>query len=256
MQNNTFSTLFLGQNLIKLLNVDSTNNYLKKQTSNSEPLAEGTVILAEHQFAGRGQRASTWQAEPGKNLTFSLYLTPTFLSPLAQFSLSVAVSVALQAVLQGFAREKVSIKWPNDIFIGDKKVAGILIENTIAGKQLKHAIIGIGVNVNQDQFPDKLNGTAVSLKQILHENVNREKLLHEICKQLEVDYLALKEDLTSDLQSRYLKNLYRINERASFRTDGNVFEGVIKGVTPNGCLKIRTLDHEELEFGIKEIEFL
>jgi BirA family biotin operon repressor/biotin-[acetyl-CoA-carboxylase] ligase len=256
LQNNTFSTLFVGQNLIKLLNVDSTNNYLRNLTSNSEPLAEGTVILAENQFAGRGQREAVWQAEPGKNLTFSIYLKPNFLTPLEQFSLTIVVSSALQEVLQGLVVEKVSIKWPNDIYIGDRKVAGVLIENVVAGRQIKHAIIGIGLNVNQQVFPQELADYSVSLKQILHVDVDRRRLLHEICVAIEASYLVLKGAGFPLIRSRYLENLYRLNQKARFRANGSVFDGYVTGCTAYGLLKIRASNNEELEFGFKEIEFV
>ncbi|RYG09111.1 MAG: biotin--[acetyl-CoA-carboxylase] ligase, partial [Chitinophagaceae bacterium] len=156
MQNNTFSTLFVGQNLIKLSAVDSTNNFLKNLVSNSEPLPEGTVIMADDQYAGRGQQNNVWKAEPGKNLTFSLLLRPTFLRLNQQFLLNMAVSIAVNDVLGGLLGSTVSIKWPNDIYFRNLKMGGMLIENNIVGNGIKTAIIGIGSNVNQQNFEAEL----------------------------------------------------------------------------------------------------
>ena len=156
MQNNTFSTLFVGQNLIKLSSVDSTNNFLKSLVSNSEPLPEGTVIMADDQYAGRGQQNNIWKAEPGKNLTFSVLLKPTFLPLSQQFLLNMVVSTAINNALSHFLSDGLSVKWPNDIYFRDQKIGGVLIENTIVGNDIKTAIIGIGINVNQQHFEAEL----------------------------------------------------------------------------------------------------
>src|SRR5690606_25093723 len=126
--------------------------YLKNELSKSTPLHEGTVIMAVDQYAGKGQQGTVWQSEPGKNLTFSLLLTPFFLSPKHQFRLTVAVSVALVRALATLLGERVAIKWPNDLYVGDRKIGGMLIENILQGPRWKSAIIGIGLNVNQTVF--------------------------------------------------------------------------------------------------------
>src|SRR5690606_4492328 len=107
-------------------------------------LAEGTVIMAVDQYAGKGQKGTSWQSEPGKNLTFSLLLTPAFLDPKNQFSLTVAMSLAVARWLESLLRAAVTIKWPNDIYVSDRKIGGILIENILKGNIWKSAIVGIG----------------------------------------------------------------------------------------------------------------
>lgn len=256
MQNNTFSTLFVGQNLIKLLSVDSTNNYLKKLTSNSEPLPEGTVILAEHQFAGRGQQENVWHAAPGKNLTFSIFLKPDFITPDKHFLLNVMVSVALNSVLAKYVYKYLSIKWPNDIYFGNKKIGGILIENAVMGSKIKHTIIGIGLNVNQLGFENELKQSATSLSQILQQDVDLSVLLNEICTQIEQAYLKLKQGKSTLLFEMYVKNLYRVNQKSKYSHNGEVFEGVLLGVNDLGLLRIKPLDGEILEFNFKEVAFL
>src|SRR5690606_16121061 len=165
-QSNTFSSFFSGQNLITLKRVSSTNDYLKQELSKSTPFNEGTVIMAEEQTAGKGQKGSKWISDPGKNLTFSLLLKPTFLSPVHQFDLNIAVCVSIFETLFPLMGNQVKMKWPNDIFVNDKKLGGILIENILQGNSWKESIIGIGINVNQEDFGDLEN--ACSIKQLLH----------------------------------------------------------------------------------------
>ncbi|SHG77572.1 biotin--[acetyl-CoA-carboxylase] ligase [Pedobacter caeni] len=255
MQNNTFSTLFVGQNLIKLLEVDSTNNFLKVLVSNSEPLTEGTVIMADKQFAGRGQQDNVWHAEPGLNLTFSLFLKPSFLPVGKQFLLNMAVSIGIRNALQSFVKEGIRIKWPNDIYFGDQKMGGVLIENILSGSTYKAGIVGIGINVNQDRFdPSKLK-SATSLKEILQQDVNLIELLAEICSHIEKQYLQLKAGSYQQLMDDYVSGLYKFNEPAAYRQNGEVIEGRIIEVTESGLLGILT-NGELKHYNFKEVEFL
>ena len=255
MQNNTFSTLFVGQNLIKLSAVDSTNNFLKGLVSKSEPLPEGTVIMADDQFAGRGQQENIWHAEPGKNLTISILLKPSFLPLNKQFLLNMAVSIALNNALTKFASNDVFIKWPNDVYYKDKKLGGVLIENSIVGSAIKNSIIGIGLNVNQPCFSADLSNKAISLYQILQQDVNLQLLLAEICSQIESFYLQLKAGKHTFLRDTYVDKLYKINQPALYRQNGEVFEGVIIGVSDEGLLNVKR-DDQLLQFNFKEIEFI
>lgn len=255
MQNNTFSTLFVGQNLIKLLAVDSTNNFLKSLVSKSEPLPEGTVIMADDQFAGRGQQENTWHADPGKNLTVSILLKPAFLPLQKHFLLNMTISVAINNALSKFLPNDVRIKWPNDIYYQNKKLGGILIENAIVGSTIKNAVIGIGLNVNQEHFSTELANKATSLHQILQQDVNLEMLLAEICSQIESLYLQLKAGKDTFLRAAYVTKLYKINTPSLYRQNGEVFEGTIKGVTDLGLLHIEQ-GGEVNQYNFKEIEFL
>ena len=255
MQNNTFSTLFVGQNLIKLSAVDSTNNFLKGLMSKSEPLPEGTVIMADDQFAGRGQQENTWHADPGKNLTISILLNPSFLALNKQFLLNMAVSIALNNALTKFLANDVFIKWPNDVYYKDKKLGGVLIENSIVGNAIKNSVIGIGLNVNQPYFSAELSNKAISLHQILQQDVNLQLLLAEICSQIESFYLQLKAGKHTFLKDTYCDKLYKINKPALYRQNGEVFEGVIIGVSDEGLLNVKS-DDELLQFNFKEIEFI
>jgi BirA family biotin operon repressor/biotin-[acetyl-CoA-carboxylase] ligase len=255
LQNNTFSTLFVGQNLIKLSAVDSTNNYLKNLVSKSEPLPEGTVIMAEDQFAGRGQQENTWHAEPGKNLTISVLLKPVFLPINLQFLLNMAISIAINQALSGLIGDQVRIKWPNDIYFGNKKLGGVLIENSIVGSAIKTAVVGIGINVNQQVFNPAIANTATSLNRILQRDVNLELLLNEICSHIEYLYLRLKGGDYTFLRTSYVDKLYLIGTPAYFRKKEELFKGIIKGVSDAGMLLVETEEGDQ-EFNFKEIEFI
>jgi BirA family biotin operon repressor/biotin-[acetyl-CoA-carboxylase] ligase len=254
LQNNIFSGLFVGQNLLTLKEVDSTNNFLKNLLSNSKPVPEGTVIMAERQFAGRGQQNNQWHAEPGKNLTFSVLLKPTFLAVTDQFDLTRAISLAVYDTLCPILGDQLKIKWPNDIYYGDKKLGGMLIENLLQGSVIKSAIIGIGINVNQEHFPvDAANATSV--KQILQKDCNLRDILADICNHIEANYLALKAGKINFVRNVYLDRLYWFKESKRFRAGGVEFTGTIIGVRDNGLLIINK-DGEEATYNLKEIEFL
>lgn len=254
MQNNIFSGLFVGQNLITIKQVASTNDFLKNTLSNSKPLPEGTVIMAESQFAGRGQQQNRWHSEAGKNLTFSLLLNPSFLPLATQFDLTRAVSVGIYRALEPLLGNQLKIKWPNDIYYGDGKLGGILIENLVQGSQIKNSVIGIGLNINQDNFPLDVPN-AVSIKQILHKDYDLKLLLSEICKNIEAAYLNLKAGSFESVRKAYIERLYWLNEGKMFKANDLIFGGVIKDVKPNGLLVVHN-GIEYLDFNLKEIEFL
>jgi len=255
LQNNTFSTLFVGQNLIKLKEVDSTNNFLKDILSKSEPLAEGTVIMAENQFSGRGQQQGVWYTEPGKNISMSLYLKPAFLPLSKQYYLNMAVSLAASEGLGQFMEDGFSIKWPNDIFYLNKKIGGILIENTLTGTTIKSSVIGIGLNINQVNFPENIVNKATSLAQILQKETDLIDILEKISIFMEKYYLILKSGNYDILQKNYLERLYNLGVKASYLYNGKVFEGTITGIEDGGRLLVDTPNGMQA-FNFKEIEFI
>ncbi|MEO6977637.1 MAG: biotin--[acetyl-CoA-carboxylase] ligase [Mucilaginibacter sp.] len=240
---------------MRIKEVDSTNNFLKELASNSKPLIEGTVIMAETQYAGRGQQQNGWHAEPGKNLTFSILLKPSFLPVTQQFDLVRAISLGVFDALQPLLGDNLKIKWPNDIYYSDRKLGGMLIENMIQGGQIKNAIVGIGLNVNQQDFPDSLPN-ATSVKQILQQDYDLNTLLSDICRHVEAYYLNLKAGKILFVRETYLTRLYRLNEQREFKSKDGQFAGTIKNVRDNGILVVENNNHEELEFSLKEIEFV
>ena len=255
MQSNTFSGLFEGQNVITLPQVDSTNEFLKQELSKSTPLDEGTVIMAEEQFAGKGQQGSTWYSEPSKNLTFSLLLKPSFLLPKHQFRLTMSISVAVAQWLESVLPVPVKIKWPNDLFVENKKIGGILIENVLKGATWKYAIVGVGINVNQTDFPHMIKERSTSIKLMLHKDSELRTSLAGLCRHIGQTYSMLKSGQFSALLSNYLRRLYRLGETHSFLVDGVPVQGVLRGVTEHGRLQIDFNGHLA-DFGLKEVSFV
>lgn len=254
MQSNDFSGIFIGQNRIKLERVASTNDYLKAELSKSKPFPEGTVIMAVEQFAGRGQVGTRWESQKGKNLTVSILLSPSFLHPSKQFTLNIAICLAIQRALSTILIEKVFIKWPNDIYVENKKLGGILIENIIQGNTWKHAIVGIGLNVNQSDFPENAPN-AGSLIKLLHESYSIEKLLTEICSGIEHRYFELKHGKHAQQKRLYREALFGINERRMFKINGILVDGKIVNVDDSGHLVVDFNGHIA-KFDFKEIEYV
>jgi BirA family transcriptional regulator, biotin operon repressor / biotin---[acetyl-CoA-carboxylase] ligase len=254
LQNNIFSQLFVGQNIVSLASVDSTNSWLKELLSKSEPVAEGTVIMAEEQFAGRGQMSNTWVSESGKNLTISILLKPDFLPVDQQFLLNQTVSLALNDVLRKFFDNTATIKWPNDCYVGPRKIGGVLIENIIQGGQIKNSVIGIGLNVNQVEYPESLKNVT-SFKKILHRDYDLRGLLSEICAAIEVRYLQLRGGHTSGINNEYLERLYKRGIYSMYRIGEETVKGRILGTSRYGQLEVE-IEGETRQFGLKEIEFI
>lgn len=255
MQNNTFSGGFVGRNLLTLPSVPSTNDYLKEGLSNSTPFPEGTVIMAVHQTAGKGQQGATWESEPGQNLTFSLLLNPVSTAPSHQFAITVVVSLALVEFLEKLMPDHiVQVKWPNDIYVDGKKIAGILIENIISGRRWKHAIIGIGLNVNQISFPETIREKVTSMRLTTGKEFVLTELLAGLCAAIESNYEGMEQSATPWLLGQYVKKLYRYNEEATYLIDGVPVRGKITGVTMQGRLQLDFNGHV-VDFGIKEVQF-
>lgn len=210
--------------------------------------------MAVEQYAGRGQIGTQWESEKGKNLTASVLLAPSFLAPTQQFDLSIAISLAIREALQNILKQDVYIKWPNDIYVNNKKIAGILIENILQGARWKHAIIGLGVNVNQSAFsPDAKNPS--SIYEILHETYDIQKLLNEICILIEKYYLQVKKGMQIQQKEQYTHYLFGRDELRMFKIDGVPVQGKIIDTDKNGHLMVVFNGHLA-SFGFKEIEYL
>ncbi len=222
--------------------------------SNSKPVTEGTVIMAESQYAGRGQQQNRWHSAPGLNLTFSLLLKPAFLPLTQQFDLTRAISLGVVSALQEATGLRVQTKWPNDVYWGDKKLGGILIENMVQGSQIKHSVIGIGLNINQTGFPPEVPNP-LSLKQILQKDYDLKVLIAQLCIHIEAWYLKLKAGKIKEIRKQYLADLYWFDQEKPFRAGGSDFKGTITGVRDTGLLVLDT-ENGEKEFNLKQIEFL
>ena len=223
---------------------ESTNTYIASQT----PLmADGDVVAARTQSAGRGQRGNSWEAEPGANLTFSMLLRPAELAPARQFELSMAVSLAIVDVLDGLLPDHLSaqIKWPNDIYVADKKICGILIEHSLSGSKIQHTIVGIGLNVNQRQFTSDAPNP-VSLIQLNGRTTALEPLLQQLCDTIIADTRRYD---TAALRRRYFAKLYRgTGLHPYIDTDsGERFLAEIADVAADG--QLRRYAFKEVAFG-------
>ena len=215
---------------------------------------EGTVIITDNQTAGRGQRGNSWEASSGQNLTFSLILKPIFLKASDQFQLNVAVSMGVFDFLSEFIDKNLTVKWSNDIYVGDKKMGGILIENSLQGYKIGHSIVGIGLNINQTEF---INERATSLRKITENPLKYDlsELLKKLLENIEINYLKIKNNEYELLKIKYLHNLFRFNEYHYFKRNGQIFLGQIVGIDENGKLGIET-DGNLIHFDFKEVEFV
>ncbi len=243
-------TLFFGKNLVYLPSCQSTNDEAA-QLLLKDTLHEGTIVITDNQTAGRGQRGNSWQTNIGQNFTLSLILKPHFLTATEQFKLNIAISVGIFDFLEPYLGTALKIKWPNDIYVGNKKLGGILIENALQNSRIESAIIGIGLNVNQSDF-DSLNAT--SLGQFTGQFYDLDHLLAELLEQLEKSYLMLRNNKFNDLKVKYLQNLFRYQEKHWFEQNGGRFHGTIIGIDSLGKLAI---DVEGIKyFDFKEVRFV
>ena len=216
---------------------------------------EGDIILAQCQTAGRGQRGHRWESREGENLTFSLLLEPLFLPPSEQFLISECVALGVCDALLHYGIEA-QIKWTNDIYIGDRKLAGILIEHKLQGSALARTVAGIGLNVNQKAFSDDLPNP-ISMAQATGREFDREEVLQTVTTSLMARYEQLREGGAKELQADYHQRLYRLDQEHCYALpDGSRFRGIIRGVEPTGALRIENERGELLSFLFKEVEFV
>lgn len=241
--------------IIKLNTVVSTNSFLK-DLSVSSALENFTVVVTQKQTKGRGQQKNEWLSEPYKNLTFSVFTCLKDVKITNRKYLNFAISLAIYKVLLNRKTPKLSIKWPNDLMSANKKICGILIENTFLGDQIKSTIIGIGLNVNQEIFPKSLRNVT-SLKLTTLEEIDLDVLLHEILVELKTNIKSLESKDFHLLENAYLNVLYKKNIPTMFKTSKDeIFMGIISGISDQGNLQIQLEDDSIKEFGIKEVSIL
>lgn len=238
--------------IIKLQETRSTNTYLDNlDTENPQP--EGCVITTHTQSAGRGQRGNSWEAEPGKNLTFSYLLRPEGVAPQEQFILSQAVSLAVVDVLSRYA-QGFSVKWPNDIYYHDSKIAGILIEHNLSGMSISRTIVGIGLNINQEQFVSDAPNP-ISLRQITGEEYDLDAMLAEVLEATTIRYAQCVADRRA-LQCDYAAVLYRKEGYHPYRDAQGEFMATIREVQPDGYLVLCDTEGQVRQYAFKEVAFI
>ncbi len=232
-------TQIAGSHLIRLDKINSTNLYALELLQNKE-LPEGTLIIAREQFSGKGQNKNRWESEPGKNLTFSTIIHPTFLLPEKQFQLNKFISLAIfDFISELIPGQKVTIKWTNDIYINDNKAAGILINNTIQGNSFLHSVIGIGLNINQTHFTSDAQNP-VSLKMITGKNYDLEECLNALCLCIDNRYFQLMSGKTENIDNEYFTHQYRLGSFCTFLYKGEKVVAKITGFDSFGRLLLVT----------------
>lgn len=232
--------------IIHIDETDSTNQWLKDHGDGSpDPL----VVVADYQTAGRGCGTNTWESERGKNLLFSMLIHPTDIAANEQFRITEAVSVALCQTLQVYINNKVEIKWPNDIYVGDKKICGILIENRLQGNTIKGSIIGIGLNVNQTAFKSDAPNP-VSIRQLTGRETDLKELLQAFLHAFDLTY----NNKTTCFA--YKSMLFRRGKYANYEDKTSFFGATLTDVLPDGRLLLVDKDGRERLYAFKEVSFI
>ncbi|TVR71505.1 MAG: biotin--[acetyl-CoA-carboxylase] ligase [Marinilabiliales bacterium] len=233
--------------------LESTNDFCRGLLDN-EDVNEGTVVRAVIQRKGRGQGNNSWYGGKGENLTFSIILRPRFLSPANQFMLSMLASLAISRFLDIYT-SGVRIKWPNDIFAGDKKIAGILIENSVMNNRIESSVVGIGLNINQELPGSHLPG-AVSLRQLTGSIFDLDECLDLLLLKVDRLYAMLSEGRDEIIKQMYKERLYLLDSEGVYRSEGTVFSAFLRGVDNMGRLVLEKTDGEKICYSMQEVEFI
>ncbi len=252
MQSFYLNTQILKKDLIWLETVSSTNTYLLDNLKN---LPSGTVVLARNQEFGRGQSGAAhgWHSTSGNNLLCSALFKPKNLSVNNSFKATQAVALAVFDLVNTFFGSNVAIKWPNDVYLNGKKVAGILIESTIFEQRIPTLIIGVGINVNEPSFPEHLpNATSFSIE--AKKNFRLTEIVPAFLNILDKYLLLLDERRFAEIESQYLKQMFGLNKQVKFSAAEKSFVGIIKGLKADGRLLIE-VEGETKTFGNKQIVF-
>jgi BirA family transcriptional regulator, biotin operon repressor / biotin---[acetyl-CoA-carboxylase] ligase len=246
---------FIGIETIRLNEVDSTNRFFMDWLNREKP-AEGTLVVTDYQTAGRGTDGAAWESEHSKNLTFSFLLYPVFLAPEAQFYLNKIVSLGLIDLVRELlpGRDDIRIKWPNDLYIGDRKVAGTLIQNGVKGSKFEYSVIGIGLNVNQSAFLGEATNP-VSFKMVFGKDFDLDAVLLKTLEKIEYRYHQLQQGNNKAIDEEYLKCLYRFGELSGFQFKGKSITAKITGVNRYGQLILEIPGDRIIECDLKEIKF-
>jgi len=222
---------------------DSTNRWMRENG------AKNLVVVADFQTAGKGCGSNSWESQRGQNLLFSVMVHPEGLQAKNQFIITQVVSVALCKTLYGYLQQPIYIKWPNDIYVGDKKICGVLIENRLAGRMIKDSIIGIGLNVNQQEFKSNAPNP-VSIKQLTGKDTNREELLKAFLEQL--NECCKSTTIIADYGSR----LYRREGLHPYKSGNETFKATIVGVKDDGRLVLQDEKGIAHMYRFKEVTFI
>jgi BirA family biotin operon repressor/biotin-[acetyl-CoA-carboxylase] ligase len=234
---------------VHLDTIDSTNSYVRRMISQGEATPELTLVDADCQTAGRGQTGNSWESADGQNVQFSLVCHPSFLLASQQFLLSQAIALAVAETVGG------TVKWPNDIYVGDRKISGTLIECDLSGHQVETCIIGTGINVNQTQFlSDAPN--PVSLSQLTGRQYDREQILRAVVDRFAYLYAMLRQGDVELVRRLYMQCLYRREGLHPFADARGRFMARIHAIEPTGHLLLQTDGGDVRRYEFKEVKFL
>ena len=251
------NTLFVGNVVKHHVELNSTNDFALDLLAKTNP-SEGFVISTDYQRAGRGQIGRHWHSQAGLNILLSIILRPKWLLVTNQFQLSQAIALGIADTVRFFTTSETTVKWPNDIYVGNKKIAGVLIQNSIIGNRIASSVVGIGLNVNETIFPDQIPN-ATSIKILTGREVGLEEFRNQLFQNIEYRYLQLK-STTAIILKDYLQNLYQYQSWANYQDAKtmHIFEGQIIGINKLGQLAVQRREKPESiqYFGLKEIIFL
>jgi len=244
----------LKPQILHLDQVDSTNIFLGA-LSREKTLESGFVVWAEDQSAGRGQMGTSWKSRKGENLTFSIYIRWKDFPIEEQFLFQQMISLSLVYILESYGLKDLRVKWPNDIYCGDEKIAGVLVENSLMGSTIDASIIGIGLNVNQKDFSE-IDKRATSMAEKLNQVIDRSMLLQKISSDLLFKSKKIRQH-KSVYQSSYLEQLYHGDGMYWYiDTKKNRFQAKIQGIDSIGRLILEKLDGTCTTYDLKEVTFL
>lgn len=244
--------------IVHLLEVDSTNRYVRDEAAalwQNRGISDFAVVTAGHQTAGRGQRGNTWNSNAGENLLFSILVRPgETLEVSKQFLLSQAVALSIHDAMKCYGIDTL-LKWPNDIYASNRKLAGILLELDYSGAFVEQAIIGIGLNVNQEGFPP-MDRTPVSMKMLRKRDFTLDDVLATILDLFEHYYTELRFRNRDAIAAEYKRVLLGMNERHTFIDRDGRFDAVIQDIESDGHLILRRNDGSTGRYAFKEVEMV
>ena len=240
----------IGNQVIKVKSVDSTNNYAAKLL-NQTKVPFGTVIMAHYQTNGKGQRNTIWSSNGGDNLLMSVLLDLSFMPSEKIFFLSKSIALAIRAAVVDVIGIESHLKWPNDVLIDNKKIAGVLIENQWKKSNIVSSVVGVGLNVNQVDFQESFSAT--SLKKITNKNYNVDNILKVLCKKLNKYYDQLASLKYDNIDLEYHQHLVNNNKFCEFEENNMVFSAKVKGVNQQGELMLEFTNGDVKSYELKQI---
>ncbi|MDD4848672.1 MAG: biotin--[acetyl-CoA-carboxylase] ligase [Bacteroidales bacterium] len=237
------------------LPITTSTNEIARQLIQQQRATHGYVIRTDFQEKGRGRQGNSWESIAGENLLISLIVKPKFIHPSEQFIINQLVSTTLyDFVQQKIGSNDIFIKWPNDIYVGNKKIAGILIEHILMGEEIIFSIIGIGMNINQTTFNEAQN--PISLRQITQQTYNVEIIAQQLSEQLFKTFDNWNKDQAAILKKSYTQSLYNYNKKQRFLVNDKEITATILGVTDEGLLRLLVSNDIEMHFELNSIKYL